>query len=201
MLDRAQHNPKIKFLTQYGGGRSFRRRPDTWSPACACEEIATGEVWEQEVDGFFVAIGHIPNTKVFKGQIETDADGYISPKAARAPIFRRLPRRRRAGSRLPAGHHGLGRGLHGGHRSGTVSGSGRTLNMIERFSPPGVPAPRGPYSPAVRAGDFIYVSGQVPVDPVTGQAVDWAMSRHETRQVLTNIRAFWKAAARPWRTW
>ena len=33
--------------------------------------------------------------------------------------------------------------------------------MIERISPPGAPAPRGPYSPAVRAGDFIFVSGQV----------------------------------------
>ena len=33
--------------------------------------------------------------------------------------------------------------------------------MIERISPPGVAAPRGPYSPAVRAGDFIFVSGQV----------------------------------------
>ena len=31
-------------------------------------------------DGFFVAIGHIPNTAVFKGQIETDADGYILSK-------------------------------------------------------------------------------------------------------------------------
>ena len=43
--------------------------------------------------------------------------------------------------------------------------------MIERISPLGVPAPRGPYSPAVRAGDFIYVSGQVPVDPTTQQVV------------------------------
>ena len=39
--------------------------------------IATGKVWEQPVDGFFVAIGHIPNTKVFRGQIDTDAEGYI----------------------------------------------------------------------------------------------------------------------------
>ena len=41
--------------------------------------------------------------------------------------------------------------------------------MIERLSPAGIPAPRGPYSPAVRAGDFIFVSGQVPVDPETQQ--------------------------------
>jgi thioredoxin reductase (NADPH) len=39
-----------------------------------------GHTWEQEVDGFFVAIGHIPNTKVFEGQIELDPDGYIVSK-------------------------------------------------------------------------------------------------------------------------
>ncbi len=37
--------------------------------------------------------------------------------------------------------------------------------MIERINPPGAPVPRGPYSPAVRAGDFIFVSGQVPAEP------------------------------------
>ncbi|HMC58823.1 MAG TPA: RidA family protein, partial [Candidatus Solibacter sp.] len=65
--------------------------------------------------------------------------------------------------------------------SGTIPGSGRTLNpMIERLNLPGAPAPRGPYSPAVRAGDFIYVSGQVP--SVAGDIA------HETRQVLANIQ-------------
>jgi 2-iminobutanoate/2-iminopropanoate deaminase len=51
---------------------------------------------------------------------------------------------------------------------------------IERLTPPGSPAPRGPYSPAVRAGDFIFVSGQVPPEP--GDIA------HETRQVLNNIK-------------
>jgi len=59
--------------------------------------------------------------------------------------------------------------------------------MIQRISPPGAPAPRGPYSPAVRAGDCIYVSGQVPVDPVSGAVVTGDVQK-ETRQVLTNIR-------------
>lgn len=58
--------------------------------------------------------------------------------------------------------------------------------MIQRLSPPGVPAPRGPYSPAVRAGDFIFVSGQVPIDPATNH-VQLGDIRHETRLVLTNI--------------
>ena len=59
--------------------------------------------------------------------------------------------------------------------------------MIERISPPGVPAPRGPYSPAVRAGDFIYVAGQGPIDPATNE-MSYGDIRHETRLVLTNIK-------------
>src|SRR5687767_7086462 len=59
--------------------------------------------------------------------------------------------------------------------------------MIERISPPGAPAPRGPYSPAVRAGDYIYVAGQIPIDPVSGQVISGDV-QVETRQVLTNIR-------------
>jgi len=59
--------------------------------------------------------------------------------------------------------------------------------MIERISPPGAPAPRGPYSPAVRAGDNIYVAGQIPIDPVTGVVVTGDI-KAETRQVLTNIK-------------
>jgi 2-iminobutanoate/2-iminopropanoate deaminase len=61
------------------------------------------------------------------------------------------------------------------------------MTMIERISPPGAPAPRGPYSPAVRAGGFIYVSGQIPMDPATGQPVAGGV-RQETRQVLNNIK-------------
>ena len=59
--------------------------------------------------------------------------------------------------------------------------------MIERITTPGAPAPRGPYSPAVRAGDFIFVSGQVPVDPISGKTVSGDV-RAETRRVLENIR-------------
>jgi 2-iminobutanoate/2-iminopropanoate deaminase len=59
--------------------------------------------------------------------------------------------------------------------------------MIERIVPPGVPAPRGPYSPAVRAGGFIYVAGQGAIDPATNQ-FSYGDIRHETRIVLENIR-------------
>ncbi len=53
--------------------------------------------------------------------------------------------------------------------------------MIERLSPPGAPAPRGPYSPIVKAGGFVFLAGQVPGNP--GDIQD------ETRQVLTNIKS------------
>jgi 2-iminobutanoate/2-iminopropanoate deaminase len=59
--------------------------------------------------------------------------------------------------------------------------------MIERLTPPGVPTPRGPYSPAVRAGDFIFVAGQVPVDPTTDK-MSTGDIEHETRLVLNNIK-------------
>jgi len=59
--------------------------------------------------------------------------------------------------------------------------------MIERVFPPGAPAPRGPYSPTVKACDYIYVAGQVPVDAISGQVMLGDIQT-ETRQVLTNIK-------------
>jgi 2-iminobutanoate/2-iminopropanoate deaminase len=41
--------------------------------------------------------------------------------------------------------------------------------MIERISVAGAPLPQGPYSPAVRAGDFLFVSGQGPLDAETNE--------------------------------
>jgi 2-iminobutanoate/2-iminopropanoate deaminase len=65
--------------------------------------------------------------------------------------------------------------------------------MIERIFSPGAPAPRGPYSPAVKAGDFIHVSGQIPLDPATGQVPAGGIGP-ETRQVLTNIQKILEGA-------
>ncbi len=59
--------------------------------------------------------------------------------------------------------------------------------MIERIIPPGVPTPRAPYSPAVRAGDFIFVSGQGPNDAATNK-MSFGDIKHETRIVLANIK-------------
>jgi 2-iminobutanoate/2-iminopropanoate deaminase len=53
--------------------------------------------------------------------------------------------------------------------------------------PADVPPPKGPYSPAVRAGDFVFASGQVPRDPVTG-ALAGADVATQTRQTLSNLQ-------------
>ena len=64
--------------------------------------------------------------------------------------------------------------------------------MIERHILPGAPAPRGPYSHAVRAGDFIYVSGMGPLDPKSNE-FSFGTIQHETRLVLENIRSILEA--------
>ena len=56
-----------------------------------------------------------------------------------------------------------------------------------------LPKPAGPYSPAVIAGDFVYVSGQGPTDPATGKMVLDSVQA-ETRQVLKNVQAILEAA-------
>ena len=59
--------------------------------------------------------------------------------------------------------------------------------------PANAPKPAGPYSPAVVAGGFVYVSGQGPTDPATGQKVHGNV-KDETRQVLKNIQTILTAA-------
>jgi len=54
------------------------------------------------------------------------------------------------------------------------------------YLPADVPAPKGPYSPAVRAGDFVYVSGQTPRDPVTGEMAGDDIAS-QTRSTLRNL--------------
>ena len=51
----------------------------------------------------------------------------------------------------------------------------------------------GPYSQAIRAGDFIFAAGQTPIDPATGNLVEGEIET-QTRRVLDNIRAVLEAA-------
>ncbi len=76
MLDRARANPKIKWLPNtvveevYGVSQNL-------VTGVRLRNLKTGAIWDQDVEGFFVAIGHIPNTKAFIGQLHLDPDGYI----------------------------------------------------------------------------------------------------------------------------
>src|SRR5215469_9844682 len=65
MLDRARHNPKIRFITNTTVDE-VRDTSVGVVTSAVLRDVKTGKTWEEEVDGFFVAIGHIPNTAVFK---------------------------------------------------------------------------------------------------------------------------------------
>jgi 2-iminobutanoate/2-iminopropanoate deaminase len=61
------------------------------------------------------------------------------------------------------------------------------MSNWKSISLPDAPPPKGPYSPAVRAGPFIYVSGQTPRDPVSGELVGSDVAT-QTRQTLSNVQ-------------
>src|SRR5262252_8971203 len=56
------------------------------------------------------------------------------------------------------------------------------------------PAAIGPYSQAIRAGDFLFVSGQIPLDPATGTLIPSADVSDQAHQVLKNLGAILEAA-------
>ena len=60
--------------------------------------------------------------------------------------------------------------------------------MLERLVVAGAPKPQGPYSTVVRAGDFLFLSGQGPVDPETGLMQSEATVQEQTRLVLKNLQ-------------
>lgn len=58
----------------------------------------------------------------------------------------------------------------------------------EPVQTPSAPASAGPYSPAVRAGDWLALAGQVGIDPATGKLADGGVAE-QTRQALANVAA------------
>jgi 2-iminobutanoate/2-iminopropanoate deaminase len=67
--------------------------------------------------------------------------------------------------------------------------------MKQAVSSPDAPKAIGPYSQAVRVGQLLFVSGQVPLDPATGQIVAGDIAV-QTRRVFDNLGAVLKAAGR-----
>jgi 2-iminobutanoate/2-iminopropanoate deaminase len=64
--------------------------------------------------------------------------------------------------------------------------------MRHAISTPSAPAAIGPYSQAIRAGALLFLSGQIPLDPATGNLVEGGVEA-QTRQVFKNIEAILKA--------
>ena len=79
MVDRAHHNDKVHFILD-------TVVEDILDPArgevtaVKLRNVKTQEVTEKPVSAVFVAIGHVPNTAIFKGQLEMDKDGYLITK-------------------------------------------------------------------------------------------------------------------------
>jgi len=67
--------------------------------------------------------------------------------------------------------------------------------MKQAVFSPDAPKAIGPYSPAVRTGQLLFVSGQVPIDPATGQMIDGDIAA-QTRRVFENIGALLTAGGR-----
>jgi len=76
MLDRARANPKIAFLTDtvVDDVLDVSKKEVT---GLRLRNLKSGESWELPASAMFLGIGHIPNAKIFQGQLETDADGYL----------------------------------------------------------------------------------------------------------------------------
>jgi thioredoxin reductase (NADPH) len=77
MADRAKANEKIEFLWDsvveevVGDGTKVR--------SMRVKNVKTGEISERSCEGFFVAIGHRPNTELFRDLLPTDDQGYLTP--------------------------------------------------------------------------------------------------------------------------
>ena len=65
--------------------------------------------------------------------------------------------------------------------------------MKQAITATSAPAAIGPYSQAIRAGQTLYLSGQIPLDPVTGQVVEGDV-RAQALQVMLNLQAVLNAA-------
>jgi thioredoxin reductase (NADPH) len=87
MLERAQKNEKIQFLTN-------TIVEDVYDPSkkevtgLKLREVNNGKSWDFPTSAMFLGIGHIPNTKIFEGQLDMDQDGYLTTKNF---VFTKVP--------------------------------------------------------------------------------------------------------------
>jgi len=68
---------------------------------------------------------------------------------------------------------------------------------ISTIQSPAAPLPIGPYAQAIRAGDFVFLSGQIPLDPSSGEIVSDDVTK-QAHQVMKNLQAVIQAAGGDW---
>ena len=78
MIDRAKANPKVEFVTPYVVEEILA--PEGVVSGVRLQQAKTGEKREIALDGVFVAIGHNPNSIIFRGKLEMDENGYLIPR-------------------------------------------------------------------------------------------------------------------------
>src|SRR5689334_20090480 len=87
MLDRARANSKIDFLTDTVVDDVLDVTKGEVT-ALRLRNLKTGEQWDFPTSAMFLGIGHIPNAKMFEGQLDTDADGYL---VTQKNVFTKVP--------------------------------------------------------------------------------------------------------------
>jgi thioredoxin reductase (NADPH) len=87
MLDRARSNSKIAFMTDtvVDDVLDVSKQEVT---SLRLRNMKSGESWDFPTSAMFLGIGHIPNAKIFEGQLETDADGYL---VTHKNVFTKVP--------------------------------------------------------------------------------------------------------------
>jgi thioredoxin reductase (NADPH) len=92
MLDRARRNPKVDFVVNVAPAAYVGDPKDGGLTGLRVKDVGTGAERDIRTQGVFLAIGHVPNTKLFEGQLEMDKKGYLvvkpgSTKTAIAGVF------------------------------------------------------------------------------------------------------------------
>ena len=75
MVEKAKNNPKVEFALNKVIDEIIG---DDFVTGVRLKDTRTGEISEMKIDGIFMAIGHTPNTELFKGQLDLDENGYIN---------------------------------------------------------------------------------------------------------------------------
>jgi len=80
MVDRARENPRIQFITNAVVEEILGELPRPGVTGVRLRDTRTGELREMKAGGLFVAIGHEPNSQIFRGKLAMDANGYLLTK-------------------------------------------------------------------------------------------------------------------------